>query len=59
MDMQSFCHASVFVLVDSNETPNPQRFIHVTVSCHLITDQTKYERFNITKISNETGEISS
>ena len=31
---EAFCPASAFVLADSDEARNPQRFIHVTVGHH-------------------------
>ncbi len=37
--IEAFCPASAFVSADRNEARNPQRFIHVTVSMHLKTQQ--------------------
>lgn len=32
---KAYCPASPFVMADSDEARNPQRFIHVTVVMHL------------------------
>ena len=32
--LECFCPASAFATADSDEARNPQRFIHVTVSCN-------------------------
>jgi len=32
---EAFCPASAFVLADSDEARNPQRFIHVTVANNI------------------------
>ena len=33
--IESFCPASAFATADSDEARNPQRFIHVTVTCYV------------------------
>lgn len=43
---EAFCPASAFVLADSDEARNPQRFIHVTIGVH---NKKTYEHENIDK----------